>query len=461
MRDARGLPLTTGDRTAADCYDRAVLEFASFTDDPVATLDKALEADPTFAEALAAKAALNCTSSEQPLEAETAALVAAIEDLGAKAGETARRHAVAAKTWIGGDWHRGNALWGALAMDHPQDLVAVQTAHLTDFLLGQNQMLRDRIAAVLPAWSEDMPGYSYLYGMRAFGEEESGRYAQAEESGLRALEMQRRDPWAVHAVTHVMEMQGRAGEGIAHLRGREDDWAPGSFLAYHVWWHLALFHLDRGETDEALKLYDSGVHPQHTEIAMEMLDAAALLWRLRLMGVDVGARWQDPLTVYEGQAEDGYYAFNDLHAMMTFLGAGRFDLADRLVARLQARAGEGGSNGMMTRDAGLPAVLGLRAFVRGDYEAAVEQLELARPAAHRFGGSHAQRDVIAWTATEAALRGKLTSRARGLLAERLAAKPQSPTTLRQQARLCRMTGRTAEAERAEAEARRFADTAAL
>ncbi|WP_119166009.1 tetratricopeptide repeat protein [Algihabitans albus] len=460
MRDARGMTLTTSNRSAADCYDAAVLEFASFTDDPVVTLDKALEADPNFAEALAAKAALFCTTSEQPLEAETVALVAAIEGQGSAAGETARRHAAAAKTWISGDWHKANALWGSLAMDHPQDLVAVQTAHLTDFLLGQNQMLRDRIAAVLPAWSEDMPGYSYLYGMRAFGEEESGRYAEAEASGLRALEMQPRDPWAVHAVTHVMEMQGRTADGIAHLRGREGDWAPDSFLAYHVWWHLALFHLDRGDTEEALKLYDSGVHPRHTEVAMEMLDAASLLWRLRLMDVEVGARWKDPLTLYEAQAEDGYYAFNDMHAMMTFLGSERFDLAERLVATMERRAAKGGSNGMMARDAGLPTVRGLLAFARGDYETAVEHLELARPAAHRFGGSHAQRDVIAWTATEAALRGNLSPRAQGLLAERLAAKPQSPTILRQQARLYRMTGRTAEAERTDSQASNLAATLA-
>ena len=456
MRDARGMTLTTTDRSAADLYDTAVLEFASFTDDPVATLDKALEADPTFAEALAAKAALFCTTSERPLDAETAGLVAAIEDMGPAAGEGARRHAAAAKTWIAGDWHKGNALWGALAMDHPHDLIAVQTAHLTDFLLGQSHMLRDRIAAVLPAWSEDIPGHSYLYGMRAFGEEESGRYAEAEASGLQALEMQARDPWAVHAVTHVMEMQGRTADGIAHLRGREADWAPNSPFAFHIWWHFALFHLDRGDTAEALRLYDSGVHPQHSELAMELVDAAALLWRLGLMGADVGPRWQDLLSVYESQAEDGYYAFNDMHAMMTFLSSDRFDLADRLIATMEARAGEGGSNGMMTRDAGLPTVRGLMAFAKGDYGTAVEQLELARPAAHRFGGSHAQRDVIAWTATEAALRGSLDTKARGLLAERLAARPQSPLTLRQQARFYRMTGRASEAEQAEARATGFA-----
>lgn len=459
MRDARGMTLTTTDRAAADLYDTAVLEFAAFTGDPVATLDKALEADPTFAEALAAKAALFCTTSEQPLDAETAGLVAAIEVMGSAAGEGARRHAAAAKTWIGGDWHKGNALWGALAMDCPHDLIAVQTAHLTDFLLGQSHMLRDRIAAVLPAWSEDLPGYSYLYGMRAFGEEESGRYAEAEASGLRALEMQACDPWAVHAVTHVMEMQGRTADGIAHLRGREADWAADSPFAFHIWWHLALFHLDRGDTAEALRLYDNGVHPQHSELAMELVDAAALLWRLGLMGVDVGTRWEDLLAVYEGQAE-GYYAFNDLHAMMTFLSSDRFDLAERLIAAMEARAGKGGSNGMMTRDAGLPAVRGLMGFAKGDHEAAVEQLELARPAAHRFGGSHAQRDVIAWTATEAALRGGLETKARGLLAERLAARPQSPLTLRQKARFYRMTGRASEAEQAEARAAGFAATMA-
>jgi tetratricopeptide (TPR) repeat protein len=459
MRDARGIQMTTADRMAVAHYDAAVLEFASMSGDPVATLDRALAADPDFAEAMAAKAALFCTTSDQPLEKEVAALVGAIDQMGDRASETARRHAAAARAWIGGDWHRGNALWGGLAMDQPHDLVAVQTAHLTDFLLGQSQMLRDRIAATLPAWSEDLPGYSYLHGMLAFGLEESGRYEAAEEAGLRALAMTPRDPWAIHAVAHVMEMQGRSLEGIRFLRDRQADWAEDCFFAYHNWWHLSLYHLDRGDTQVPLALYDEVIHPQPSEVAMELADAAALLWRLGLMGVDVGRRWDDVLASYAGRIDEGHYAFNDMHAMMAFVATGRIGLAERLMDAVTSRAEQGGSNGMMQRSAGLSVCRGLLAFGREEWETCVGELLLARPAAHRFGGSHAQRDVIVWTAMEAALRGKLDGRARGLLAERLTAKPESPFLWHQQARRLRAGGDEAGAEAAERRASGFAEAA--
>ena len=45
---------------------------------------------------------------------------------------------------------------------------------------------------------------------------------------------------------------------------------------------------------------------------------------------------------------------------------------------------------------------------------------------NQFGGSHAQRDVIDWTLTEAAVRGGLAALAESLAHERLALKPESP-----------------------------------
>ena len=42
------------------------------------------------------------------------------------------------------------------------------------------------------------------------------------------------------------------------MMDRKDDWA-GSNFAIHLWWHTALYHLDLGEIDKVLEIYDTGV----------------------------------------------------------------------------------------------------------------------------------------------------------------------------------------------------------
>ncbi len=289
-------------------------------------------------------------------------------------------------------------------------------------------MLRDRPAQVLPHWNEDVPGYSYLLGMYAFGLEETNLYDRAEQTGRRALDLDPRDPWSVHAVAHVMEMQGRTAEGITWLTSRSDDWAPSNGFAYHNWWHLALYHLDLCEHDRALQVYDRLLRPRPSQVVYENIDASALLWRLSLRGVDVGDRWRALSECWAPSADDGFYAFNDVHALMSFLGAGRSDLVDRVLAALTAQAGGGapGGNGTMARDVGLPLARGLVAFFRGDHDTCIEELLAIRLQASRFGGSHAQRDVVHLTLLEAALRGGRAPLARALTAERTAQKPESP-----------------------------------
>jgi tetratricopeptide (TPR) repeat protein len=352
--------------------------------------------------------------------------VKAAEALGHVANDRECGHIAAARAWLAGDLEEAVERYGAILHDYPRDILALQIAHIGDFFLGRSTQLRDRVAQVLPHWSAGAPGYGYVLGMHAFGLEENGLYDRAEATGRRALDLNRRDPWAVHAVAHVMEMQGRLPEGIAWLTTREADWAPENGFAYHNWWHLALYHLDLGDTARVLDIYDTHIRPQPSAVVLEMIDASAMLWRLHLRGVPVGDRWRELASAWEPIAEDGYYAFNDAHAMMAFVADGREAAAGRLLAALERAAAGGGTNAGMTRDVALPLARALAAFGAGDYEAAVPLLARVRPVASRFGGSHAQRDVIALTLIEAALRAGRAPLARALAAERTDLKPTSP-----------------------------------
>jgi tetratricopeptide (TPR) repeat protein len=277
------------------------------------------------------------------------------------------------------------------------------------------------------AFKSNEDGYSYILGMAAFGLEECGDYARADIYGRQAVEIDPRDGWAVHAVAHVNEMRGDLDTGIPWLANSAHQWAPDSGFAYHNWWHLGLLYLDRGDIGAVLKLFDEKVRPNpDQQIVLEWIDASAMLWRLKLEGVDTGDRFAKLAACWERAGEDAFYAFNDLHAIMAFLGAGRMADAERTLKAMRHAAADGGDNGYMTRKVGLPLAEAFVAFETGRYGECVEKIASVRGIAQRFGGSHAQRDIITLTALHAALRGGFAQTAEAFAAERLAHKPQSP-----------------------------------
>lgn len=433
LEDRFGAPVSAGRRASVDRLDRAAHLLLGFFADPLAEIDAALAEDPDFVMGHCFRAGLHLISSEKGAAPVLAQELAELERLAPQANERERGHAEAIRAWLEEDFHRASEAYGRVLFDHPRDLIALAFAHQCDFFLGQAGMLRDRVARVLPDWSEADADYGFLLGMYAFGLEECGQYARAEEAGRRAVNLNPGDAWAVHAVAHVLDMEGRADEGVDWLAGSAQHWSPGNMLAYHNWWHLALYRLERNETDEALRLYDSNVRPAPSTVALEMVDAAALLWRLQLRGVDVGNRWAELADLYEAVAEDAYYPFNDMHAMMAFVSTGREAAAERLLAALAAKAGDGTSSARLVRDVGLPAARAFHAFGQGRYGEAFEILTDLRKRAQLFGGSHAQRDVLNLTQLEAARRANMTTAVRALLNERAAEKPSSPWLAAQRA----------------------------
>jgi hypothetical protein len=458
--DRRGVPVSHGSAEALDTYEHALAAVNSFFGDPVAIVDGILANEPDFVMGHALRAGAICMATQRDFEPELKKSVEAAEALAPRANARERGHTRAARAWLDGDFAGATEMWGDVSIDHPRDLLAVQLAHLGDFYNGNGPVQRDRIARVLPAWDKSVPGYGYVLGMYAFGLEEMGDYARAEETGHQALAHNRRDPWAVHAVAHVYEMQARLADGIRFLTSRADDWAPDNAFAFHNWWHLGLYYLDIGDTRKALELYDTRIRPKESGVALEMVDASAMLWRLSLLGVDVGQRWAPLAESWGARIEDGLYAFNDCHALMAMVGAGRMKDAERLVTLLGKAAQGGGSNARMAGDVGLPLAKGLFAFGRGDHAGAIAAIMPIRHVAIRFGGSHAQRDLLSVTLIEAALRAGNGPLARALAAERLALKPHSPLALRFTARQRRGAGDEAGAAAAERAAESLASVVA-
>jgi len=214
-------------------------------------------------------------------------------------------------------------------------------------------------------------------------------------------------------------MQNRSSDGISWLRVDSDAWSRDSFFQIHLWWHLALYHLERGDIDAVLALFDGPIHGTRSNMILDLIDASALLWRLHLRGIDVGTRWQSVAELWAPLATAGNYAFNDLHAVMAFVGAGRADGVEAVLEAQRFAMARDDDNALFTREVGHPLTLALRAFGRGRYEETVRIIRDARESAHRFGGSHAQRDLLDLTLIESALRSGRTALARAFTAERL------------------------------------------
>ncbi|WP_420345193.1 tetratricopeptide repeat protein [Pelagibius sp.] len=423
--DRQGNTLSGATPAALTLYEQAVEAFNIYRGDPIALVDEAIAQAPDFAMARILKAHLYGLATEPEATAEARDIVAEVKKRSLNEREAS--HLDALDLLLQGNWTAA-----AVALDHhllryPRDLVALQSGHLMDFYRANARDMRDRIARTLPQWSPEVPGYSIVLGMYAFGLEESGDYARAEEMGRKAVELQPLDCWAHHAVAHVMEMQGRAEDGIGWMIAREPHWSgDDNFFKVHNWWHRALYHLDLGQVDQVFALYDGPIREERSAVALDLVDASALLWRLQLAGHDVGERWNEVATAWDQHADGRLYAFNDWHAVMAYLGAGRETDVSRITDALRNAADPAAETSGWARTTGLALVEGFTAFRRGDYETAVERLHGARYIANRFGGSHAQRDVIDWTLTEAALRGDFRDVATALANERLALKPHSP-----------------------------------
>ena len=453
MTDCRGVPMTVADRTLIDALERAHEDALTMRGDPIAGVDALLADHPDFIFAHCFKAGLLTQAMETRIYSDLVASVKAAEALWDRANDRERGHIQAVRAWIDGDFHGAVQHWDAVLVEYPRDLLALQLVHLTNVLLGDVTNQRDSVARVFPAWDETVPGYGYVLGYYSFGLEENRDFSQAEEYGRRALAMNPRDAYSIHAVAHVMEMQGRQGAGIFFLNDRARDWADGNF-ANHIWWHLSLFHLDLGQVDAVLDVYDKHLRSDDpTGDRYEELDAAALLWRLTLVGADVGDRWRSLADKWAHSATDTLYAFNDAHAMMTFVSDDRDDLAQTLLTANERYVDQyKDANVAMSRDMGLPFCKALCAFGRGDYATTVDTLLPIRYRTDRLGGSHAQRDIVNWTLLEAALRDGRHSLALALANERLGCKPTSPQNWRMRARALDGLGRGAESRHAQAKA---------
>ncbi|KAF1019983.1 MAG: hypothetical protein GAK30_02778 [Paracidovorax wautersii] len=339
----------------------------------------------------------------------------------------------AVSAWARGDLAGAVGLHERIAQAFPRDLVSLKLGQYHAFNLGDGPAMLRLARPGLQA-AADVPQF---HGMAAFAYEQCHLLDAAEHHARTAIALHRAEPWAHHALAHVLLTRGQLQSGTAFLEEMSESWQGlNSFMRTHNWWHLALFYIELDRLDEALALYDREVWGVDKRYTQDQVNAVSLLARLELAGLDVGERWQDVADHLEARTADQTLPFLDMQYLYGLARAQR-PSAYALLQAVEARASasEARRDQAVWRDIALPACRGLLAHAQGHWNEAVVHLGLALPRLQEIGGSHAQRELFEQIHRDALQRSGHLAAVQNLLQPHLNSQPESRRLRRQARRL--------------------------
>ena len=338
-----------------------------------------------------------------------------------------QRFVACVEAWVDGDITRAAALHEEQAREFPRDLVSIKLGQYHLFNLGDAPgMLRLALAALPHAGD-----VAYLHGMAAFAWEQCHLLDQAESSARKGIGLCRKEPWAHHALAHVMLTNGRISEGQAFLNEVSDTWTGlNSFMVTHNWWHQALFGLELGEHEDVLRLYDERVWGVAKDYSQDQVNAVSLLARLELCGVNVGKRWLDVALYLKTRVCDHVLPFLDLQYLYGLARADMTEAAELMRSLKDHAAGKLHSDPVWDQVA-VPAAHGLLAHAQGDFSRAATLLAQALPRLAAIGGSHAQRDLFDQIYLDSLMRSGQWGAAQQIVQQRQRGQPESARLKRQ------------------------------
>jgi Flp pilus assembly protein TadD len=442
LHDWRGQQVTAGGAATVAGVDAFVRGFLAYENCALDILPAA-DADPdcALANAYAAMLWLFLESPEGPPKALP---YLARAEAAPHATERERMVLAATRAWADNDIPRAIAIGEDAAQRFPRELALAKVTQYHHFNLGDAPGMLRIAEKILPANGD----LAYAHGLAAFAYEQCHLLQDAERAARTAIRLQRKEPWAHHALAHVLLTQGRNAEGRAFLDDVKDTWTDlNSFMLTHNWWHLSLVMIEQGEAERVLEHYATHIWGVWKEYSQDQVGAVSLLARLELAGVDVGDRWQDLADHLRPRVHDHVQPFLDMHYLYGLARAGRGD-ADTMLDSVRSFAGTvPGFVRAAWREVALPACEGLVAHARGNYGTAATRLLSVLPRLSEIGGSHAQRDLFEQLADDALIRSGKLAAAQNRLEQRRAGNPHSAPTLAKLAAVYRRLGLAGEAER--------------
>lgn len=393
VKDAQGLTVTTDSPVAIAAINQFTCQSLSYAREAKATLFQGNVADRECILIHAYIAAYYLAQEEASARKRAVPHLRAAQRGLSEVTERERWTVQAIAAWAEGNIPQAIALHKAIVEQYPQDLLAIQQAQYHYFYRGETRQLLKIAEQALSA----NPGNHYLYGMVAFGLEQCHRLAEAEDLARRAVAINSYDPWAHHAIAHILERQGRIDEGIAWMESHASTWEHCNSMLYtHNWWHIALFYLAKGAFQTVLNLYDVHLWGRaRKESPKDQVGAIATLMRLELQGIDVGCRWQDISHYLTPRLHEHCLPFQDLHYLYALSRTGQTSRVTEMLNSMMLYAQSVNSGWRKAwLEVAIPASKGIIAYALGDWSAAIAHLHPVLPRLHEIGGSHTQRALF-------------------------------------------------------------------
>lgn len=407
MFDNQNLAITVASPNALAAYNQAMSDLLEYRLTAMPNVKQALEIEPSFCMAHCLRGYMLMMFSTFNVYENASVALENAKRCAENASVREERHVTALECWRQGDLHAACAQWQQILIEHPHDILALRLHHFVSFWMGRTEVLQTAPAAVLPSWTSNMPNYGNVLGMLAFGLQENGHFVKAEEYGREAVKRNPDDLWAVHAVAHVFEMQGRHAEGRDWFSVPIDKWDDRNPFRGHLWWHLGLFTLETGDIEAALALYDQTIYTGASDFYLDIQNAASFLARIEFKGAKVGDRWKLLADYAEAHRDDHALVFTDLHSVMSLARERRFAAARAHIQSMRDYARENDFHvSQVIRRVGLDACEGILAFEEGEFEKSLSLIHKLRPRLHEVGASHAQRSIVVQYANEAAKRSE-------------------------------------------------------
>jgi len=400
--DYRGHRLSSANQTAVDACNAGVESYIQSRVDAMANLDSAIEADNSFALPKLVKAWMLHASRNTAVANTIQSLVDDVEACIDVSNNRDRDYLAALQYARCGRGIEAATVLEALLDRYPTDLLGHRLVQYELFWNGRASWMREIIERAAPRWSANVAGYSAFLAARAFSNEEAGCYAEAERYALQAIEIDDASIWGAHTIAHVHLMQGRIDEGATRLESLSGNWTAANQMRHHLWWHLCLFLLERGEHQLILELLttkirnpDSPLVKAAPDATIDLQNVSSILLRLELRGVNVAEYWPVIAEVCAGRVHNHANALGNAHDMMVLAATGQMDQAESLMQSMREYA-ETGDGSLYTsyQAAGVATCAAVLAHRQGDYAGVLEALSPVRHDLPLLGGSHAQRDIF-------------------------------------------------------------------